>query len=244
MAKHQAEDKLIVVRHQPGFKRKLRLAFLTGALIAGALGFLLGGFQIRISHDRAIDSLSQLSGDFTLLKESEAQLSQQVANLESGRTIDNLAKKEIQNTIRSLKSTISQLKKDVTFYQNIMAPSDNARGLQVQKVEIAEGQGENRFGYKIALAQVANNKAYVNGVMAVNLIGLQDGKPKVLPLRDISEVKELGIKFRFKYFQNISGELMFPDGFIPGEVQVVVQSKGKKASRVEQAFAWKQLVSN
>lgn len=244
MAKRQAEDKLIVVKHQPGIKRKRRLVFLTGVAIVGVISFLLGSYQIKVRHDQAISRLNKLSADYAQLKESETSLRQQVTNLESGRTIDNLAKAEIQDTIKSLKSTVSQLKKDISFYQNIMAPSDNARGLQVQKVEISAGQTENRFDYKIVLAQVADNKAYVSGVVAVNLLGTRDEQQVILPLRDISDVQELGIKFRFKYFQNIAGELVLPEGFEPQEIHVVAQSKGKKSSRSEQTFEWQKLLSN
>jgi len=35
---------------------------------------------------------------------------------------------------------------------------------------------------------------------------------------------------------------VIPEGFIPEHIQVVAQSKGKKASRIEQSFAWKQLL--
>jgi hypothetical protein len=66
---------------------------------------------------------------------------------------------------------------------------------------------------------------------------------KVLALRDISEQQTaLGIKFRFKYFQDITGDLLVPEGFKPTSIQVVAQSKGKKASRLEQSFEWQKLI--
>ena len=150
---------------------------------------------------------------------------------------------QFQNTIKDYKSELSQLEKDVSFYQNIMAPSDNARGLQVQNVDIQAGSVSKRFSYKIVLAQVADNKAYVNGVVAVNFIGMRGDKKEIIPLRNLSDQQvELGIKFKFKYFQDIEGDLVIPDGFIPESIQVVAQSKGKNASRLEQSFEWKQLL--
>ncbi len=244
MANRKAQDKLIVVKHKPGIKRKRRLVFLTGVVVIGAVCFLLGDYQSRYQHNRVVTKLTELSNDYEMLQESEAKLRQQVANLESGRAIDDLAKEEIKETIRNYKSSISQLETDVSFYQNIMAPSDNAKGLQVQKVEIKAGAIKNRFAYKIVLAQVADNKAYVKGIVAVNLIGMQGDKKKIIPLRDISEQKELGIKFKFKYFQDLSGELILPEGLVPESIQVVAQSKGKKASRLEQSFEWQTLINH
>lgn len=242
MANQKAQDKLIVVKHKPGIKRKRRLMFITGLVIMGAACFWLGEYQSRYLHQQALAKLETLSIDYSALKESDAKQRQQVANLQSGRTIDDLAKQEIQETIRTYKATIAQLETDVSFYQQIMAPSNNTKGLQVQKVELKAEKAKNHFAYKFVLAQVADNKAYVKGVVAVNLIGMQGDKKKIIPLRDISEQEELGLKFKFKYFQDFSGELVIPEGIVPESIQVVAQSKGKKASRIEQSFEWEALI--
>lgn len=243
MVKRKAEDRLIVVKHKPGIKTKRRVVFALGVLVVGVLCFLLGDYQIKQDHEKVVQELAKISQEYAALKEEEITLRQRVANLESGREIDDLAKQEIQDTIRDYKSRVSQLEKDVSFYQNIMAPSDNSRGLQVQKVEIQTGATNRRFDYKIVLAQVADNKSYVKGIVAVNVIGMQGDQETVLALRDISEQqKALGIKFKFKYFQDITGDLVLPDGFVPTNIQVVAQSKGKKASRLEQNFEWQQLI--
>ena len=93
------------------------------------------------------------------------------------------------------------------------------------------------------LAQVASRRDYVEGVVAVNLVGKQDGESVVIPLRDVSSVQELGMKFRFKYFQEFVGKISLPEGFEPEQIQVVAQSKGKNASRVESNKAWSELIS-
>jgi len=60
----------------------------------------------------------------------------------------------------------------------------------------------------------------------------------------LSQVSESGrdkaeaIKFRFRYFQNIIGELQLPEGFVPREVMVVAQSSGLNAQRLEKTFDW------
>lgn len=243
MVKRKADDRMIVVKHKPGIKTKRRVIFFIGVLVVGVLSFLLGNYQIKQAHEKVVQELAKVSQELVAIKEEEVYLRQQVANLESGRDIDELAKQEIQETIRDYKARVSQLEKDVSFYQNIMAPSDNSRGLQVQKVEIDQGASDRRYEYKIVLAQVADNKSYVQGIVAVNLIGMLGEEEKVLALRDISEQQTaLGIKFRFKYFQDITGDLLVPEGFKPTSIQVVAQSKGKKASRLEQSFEWQKLI--
>ena len=178
-----------------------------------------------------------------MLQQREAQLRQQVFNLESGRTIDNVAKQEIQDTIRQYEDTIKQLKKDVSFYQSIMAPSENIKGLQVQNFELQKTADEKRFGYKAVLAQISDNKSYISGVALINVIGMKNGVKEVLALREVDDDQStLGIKFRFRYFQNITGELMLPEGFVPESIHVVAQADGKKASKLERSFIWNELV--
>lgn len=238
MARFQAHDKLIVVKHTPGASRKRRLFFVMAMLIVAVLAYSFGYSVSGAQRNQAVNSLSALSAEHAELTIKAERLEQVVANLESGRTIDELAKTQIQDTIAALRENVSSLEKDVSFYKNIMAPSDNAKGLQVQSSELREGTDDRRLAYKIVLAQVADNKSYVNGVVAVNLIGKKEGTQEVIALRDISDRKELGIKFKFRYFQNIEGELVLPEGFEPSALQVVAQSKGKKASRIEQSYEW------
>lgn len=244
MARFQANDKLILVKHVPGARRKRLVYTLTAVFISAAIAYLLGYAVAGAKLDNAISSLQRLSSEHQMLKKEEQQLRQTVANLESGRAIDEQAKQQIQDTISGLRSTVARLEKDVSFYKNIMAPSDNAKGLQVQNAEIEETSEDRRYAYKIVLAQVADNKNYVSGVVAINLIGSNGGTQEVIPLRDVSEREELGIKFRFRYFQNIEGELTLPADFIPASIQVVAQSKGKTASRIEQSFDWGTLTAN
>lgn len=244
MGKHKAHERLVLVKHEPGQRAKQRIKLVGVAAIVGIISYLSGYLQISAMHSSAVAKLERISEEYAQIRQTEASLRQQVANLTSGRTIDDLAKQEIQDTIRNLKTEVSLLKKDVTFYQNIMAPSDDARGLQVQNVSLKQNNQDNHFDYKVVLAQVADNKNYVSGIVAINIIGFAKDKQTVLPLRDISDVAELGIKFRFKYFQDITGELSLPEGFTPQSIQVVAQSKGKTASRLEQSFDWNTLVEN
>ena len=60
MANKNANDRLIVVKHKPGIKRKRRLFFITGIVVMGALSFLLGNYQIRQQHQKVLDRLDSL----------------------------------------------------------------------------------------------------------------------------------------------------------------------------------------
>ena len=90
------------------------------------------------------------------------------------------------------------------------------------------------------LTQVGNNSADVYGKIYVGVVVVLNCKPQKLALAELSLAgNEDSVKFKFRYFQNLSGILILPKGFLPEQVEVVVKSKGKKAMRLERLFDWK-----
>ncbi|HUH57211.1 MAG TPA: DUF6776 family protein, partial [Pseudomonadales bacterium] len=205
-----------------------------------------GGYYAGVFNSVAdIQSLSlqrdTLQENLADAEQTISSMSQRVSILEKGGEVDRKATEGIRQTVIELKSQIATLEEEVSFYKGIMAPGGNDKGLRVSKIDIIPEEAANRFRYSIMLTQVSDNSSYISGLAAVNIVGLQDGERVILPLRDLdSEVTELGVKFRFRYFQEFGGTLTLPSKFVPEQVQVVSQSTGSKAQRVEQTVNWPQ----
>lgn len=234
----QADEKLIVVPYQPRADAKRRLiawlAVLIGIAGGAGLGWYAAGLQIQANRQVPL-----LRDQLANAQQQTADLAQKLAILERGLAVDDTANREVQTTIIELENTIIRLKEDVAFYKNIMAPAANDRGLKIQKLNLWAGSDEQSFRYKLVLTQVADNSSYIKGLVAVNLIGKRGEEKEILPLRDVEGAKDLGLKFRFRYFQDIEGDLVLPDGFEVEQVQVVAQATGKKATKIERTFDWK-----
>lgn len=234
---------LVVVRHQPGLRLRQFLILLFFSVAAGAIGFVLGMLQADFLAKDAAQTRSVLSAQVERLRDENHQLKQQLLKLERGGSIDKQAIREAQRTIKQLQSNLSQVNSDLGFYKDIMAPGDVERSLQVQRMRIQRSSAENVFGYKLSLTQVGDNRNYIEGQAMVSVIGQRGGKKEILPLRDLSAtVEKLGITFRFRYFQDIEGELVLPEGFKADAVQVVAQAEGKKGVRIERTFEWRKLI--
>ncbi len=242
MAKRPPHDRLVLVPYEPGRKLRQRLTAWLAVLIGMAGGFLIGAAGFYLRYQDFLTEQREVEVALAESRQQEAAFRQQVINLERGRTIDQLAAQDVQRTIHQLEETVARLKEDTIFYKNILAPAEGSKGLKVQKWEV-EPLRERRYRYKLVLAQMADNKTSVEGVVAVNIIGLRGGEPEIIPLRDLANLRDLGIKFGFRYFQELTGELSVPEDFQPERVQVVVQSKGKKAAKFEQTFTWKRELS-
>ncbi|PID44558.1 MAG: hypothetical protein CSA52_01745 [Gammaproteobacteria bacterium] len=232
-------DKLILVPYVRAYRARRLLVLILFSGLSLAVGFGVAFWQFQASHVAANAENIELRGDLARVEKEASGLAKKLAALQRERDIDDQTKKNISQMIQSLESTITELRQDVAFYKNLMAPSTASKGLTVQKLSVqANGPKGRRYSYKLVLAQVATNKKYIEGVVAVNFIGYRGEQKQIFALKEISDVTDLGIKYRFRYFQNIEGELTLPDGFIPEKIQIVAQSKGKRASRVEETFLW------
>jgi len=224
---------------------------LTLALVCGT--FLAGGYWAGVQHgtDSEIARLGQVEIERDRLEASATELRkqyqaarQQQISLERGRAIDEQALNQAQQSIVALETRNAQLRSDLRFYKKIMAPASLARGLQIDRLSIDENS-EGGFDFRLVLTQVGNNKRYQSGMVAVNLLGQSGESAEVIPLRDVSpQIDDLGVKFRFRYFQDINGSLTLPDGFEPLKVQVVAQPAGKETVQAKRTFLWNKLVAN
>jgi hypothetical protein len=87
--------------------------------------------------------------------------------------------------------------------------------------------------------QDADGDTYLEGRVNVTLAGRQSGQLKRLALREVSsEQDEDAIRLRFKYFQNVEGEIVVPDGFVPEKIEISAVAEAPVAKRVDQEFEW------
>ncbi|MBZ0335792.1 hypothetical protein MARI_23480 [Marinobacter sp. JH2] len=238
-------EEYVVIRHRRGYRLRRTLILLGFTIVAAISGYMAGMAQGGFRFSSAEESKELLVHEVDNLREQYHSARQQVINLERGRAIDEQAMRDARNAIVDLETKISELNADLTFYRNIMAPTEVSKGLQVDNFTLSPARGDGRYSFKMVLTQVGNNNRYVSGLVAVNVIGTVDGEKQVIALRDLSEdIDDLGVKFKFRYFQDIEGSLSLPEEFEPLEIQVVAQAGGQKTAQAESTFDWEQVTGN
>ncbi|MGM0570744.1 DUF6776 family protein [Marinobacter sp.] len=238
------EEFVIVPRRRhPGPYRVVGVLVLCAlcGLVGYGVGWSQGGHRIA----DVVQTRPSLAKELAEVSAEYDRVRQRMVQLDRASAIDEQALKTARNTIAELEGQLASLEADLTFYRNIMAPSEASKGLQVDQLSLRQVRGEGQYGFKLVLTQVGDNKSYISGVVAVNIIGERNGEQEVIPLRDLSgDVEELGVRFRFRYFQDVEGTLTLPDDFDPYEIQVVAKAEGSKASQAERTFEWRQLTRN
>lgn len=231
--------KMIVVPYQPWRTALMRLGIVMLVLATGA-GFYLYGYSegvfvngdARSERDRLLLQVDDISRQMNVLQ-------QELINSEQAGAVDRQALDEVQGTIINLRETIAQLQEDVLYYKQIMSPENTETGLMIGQLDLESTEEQGRIRYRLELRQVGNNDNMVTGYTNVNILGNQDRQEISIPLRSLAEeLDQLDIKLQFRYFQNIQGELVLPEGFEPLGVQIMAVDEANNGKTVQKSFAW------
>jgi len=224
---------LVVHEHDP-LKRGILITLLVIVVIGlGYLSYDYGHSRADYDYDGLEDQNSVLQQKIEqLVSDIEKTRDELVAN-QSSSEIDKLAYKEVDSSLRGLQSEILELKEEVAFYRSIVAPRESARGLRIQRFNVAQaGKG---FRYKLVLTQVIKNSRITRGKVMMQVEGVRNGKSVKLNLTSLSAKGQTQLDFRFKYFQSFEGDLIMPKDFTPSRVHVKVSSN---RVTLEKTFAW------
>ena len=71
------------------------------------------------------------------------------------------------------------------------------------------------------------------------MVGTQNGKNTVYSLSEVSnEQEQIDIKLRFKFFQDIEGELTLPDNFLPEYIKIVGVEINPVRKTIDRDYPW------
>ncbi|HEX7037869.1 MAG TPA: DUF6776 family protein [Pseudomonadales bacterium] len=227
-----------VVPYRP--VRRALLLVLLALTVAGAaaLGFVFG--QRTAELDRAY--LAALEVRAAALDARVRSLTGELADVRLAQRVDAEAAQSLRDTIQELRDELGGLREEVTFYKSLMAPSSLERGLQIAELTVDRGAGAREYGWRLLLTQAAERRDWVQGGVELAVEGTRrtggSSVEEVLPLTEVAELDVYPLKFRFRYFQNLTGAITLPDGFVPQAVRVTVTPAGRGTEPVERRFEW------
>jgi len=239
IVKGSKQLKMIVVPYRPWRKTVACLGILLLVAATGG-GFYFYGYSegvfingdARQERDELIVQVDVMSSQLNILQ-------QELTNSEQANAVDRQALEEVQGTIINLRETIAQLEEDVLYYKQIMSPENTETGLMIGQLDLLQTDLQNRIRYRLELRQAGNNDNLVSGYVNVNILGTRDRQEISMPLRSLAvEEDQLDIKLQFRYFKNIQGELILPDGFLPLGVQILAVDEGNNGKTIQKSFAW------
>jgi hypothetical protein len=219
-------------------------------IAAGILAFCLAVYAVWWLYDlgklHGVAELESLRDGYAALQKKNINLlhdyrslQARVAILKRSGGIDRQAAEDVRNDLGRLEEELQAAREEVEFYRGIVSPGDVQSGLRIHRFTLQDDAVSGRYHYDLVLTQLKHNKSPVSGVVDWKITGFMLGEPGELALKGITRPAEQQLKFRFRYFQALSGQITLPDGFEAAKVILTITPAGKdKQEPVEQEFDW------
>ena len=223
------------------FRSALLLIFLI--VICVYSGYRIGNFY----HGYQIKTLAQQKIRLDNLYEKHVEQNSRINTLEVELEVERMANNRSQILLKNMEKQHYQVKKELAFYEKIMAPEKTADGLVIDRVSVYPTGSPHHFRFQVVLVQQLLRKRFVKGYVALTLAGSLDNKPSQLKLSTLSTLTQKDLSFSFQYFQIIEGEFTLPENFLPEKIDlstILTKNKWQKFQRLDETFMWSDLLTN
>ncbi|MBO9489646.1 hypothetical protein J7384_04640 [Endozoicomonas sp. G2_1] len=225
----------VVVERLGSFRSALLL--LAIMLICLFCGYRVGNFY----HSYQAQTITVQEQRLTKLYQEQQQQVSRINTLEVELEVERLASERSMALLKETEAEHFEIKKELAFYQKVMAPEKQVGGLVVDSAKVFSTASDNHYRFQVALVQQQVQKRYAKGYIQLSIKGSLANKPKLYALGDLSELTQKELSFSFKYFQIVEGEFVLPQGFEPESIAIeVVLPKGKwqKYQKYDRGYQW------
>ena len=218
----------VIRRHDPAHTRRMRL--LIAAIWLGSLLIVAALAVTLVSRTPSAARVAELEAAHREVDDLKGR----IAMLERSEQVAKAAVVELQQTLRDREEELDGLRADLAFYGRLVGGSKR-EGLAVHALHVEPVKDSLAWNFSATLTQNFKRGDEIRGKLSLSVDGVAAGKLQTLDWTTLHGQQGAGIEYGFKYFQQVSGTIMFPAGFVPN--RVVVRAEGDGA-RIEQEFAW------
>lgn len=213
------------------------LILLTLLAVAGYAGFRLGG-QIEVwQQNKMVELESRLVKLYDELDSKIRQINYLSVELE----VEKNAGEQVKQELLSLREEAFALRRELNFYQKVVAPELIAEGISVEQLSVAATNIKNRYKFRFVLVQTDAKKRHAKGYIRLKLKG-SNGQRKVdMDLAKLAGMSKDELKFSFNYLQYFEGEFALVPGIIVEELEVKVirpKTKWQPYKATTQTLPW------
>lgn len=207
-------------------------------IVLPATTYLATNYYLGIETRKLSAQLEQQNLLLVDLRRQVGDVEQKAANAEMASEIDRNSMEQLRQEILQSEEQIQMLGQQISFYQSLMDPSPQQRGVYLESLDIKPATSQGEYQYNIIVAQRSSNHQRVSGYVNLQLIGAgEDEVSQIISLAELTEDQDT-LPLGFKFFQQLDGNIRLPEGFIPARVRVVVQINGDNVPSVDETYEW------
>lgn len=227
--------RFIIVPEQRVPSRPRRWAL--GLVWLASLGVAFGG-TVQLAAPALPHVAAGLDGtarELRQVREQNRQLRQREAVLARSDQISRVANHEMQGALADRDDQIAALRADVALYERLMGSTAPRKGLAVHSARFSREPGGS-WRYRIVLTQTRDRNAVSLGELKFAVEGVQGGRLARVNWDRLHQADAApGQAYSFRYFQQVRGSVMLPEGFTPQRVRVSLRGDG---TSLEQTLPW------
>ncbi|MDH5472707.1 MAG: kinetochore protein SPC24 [Gammaproteobacteria bacterium] len=200
-----------------------------------------GGFYLSETESQ----IELLEAEIAELQKQNELLNREKTKLARDHSIEKDASSQVTKTLSDKQTQLLEMKEELTFYRNIVAPSNSKRTIVIKKIDF-KSAADGLYTYKVTLNHEGGKLGAISrGMVEFSVEGeFADGKIERLDWSKVSTTQTTKQqRFGFKFFQDFEGSIRFPEGFKPISIYVRVLPSSSQIPKVDEVFAWETLIS-
>lgn len=184
------------------------------------------------------------TGQLKRALDQNTALQQRVAVLERAQQVASAANADLQRQIGERQEELAGLRTDLAFYSSLTRADAKREGLSVQALRLTAAHDNPRlFNFAVTLTQNLKPGQVASGQVRLSVSGMRADKLATVDWTDLAANADAkGMGFAFKYFQQIKGTLLLPEGFVPNGIRVEADA-GSEFGRSSRDFAWAEVLA-
>lgn len=230
---------LQVVPHRPDRERRLLVACVVTVVIAALTGYFGGRETGAEQREAALDRVEQLESQQLALVAERDRLREELGDARLAREMASESSGLVRDTINGQAERIASLEDEIRFYRSLMARDEETEEvLRIADLELLRRLDGPGVRFRLLLVRPADPGEEVQGHVELRVVGEQAGETHVLTGAALGATSAQPIPFRFRYFQNVAGEIELPEGFVPAGIEVVARAEGRDGFQLQRTFSW------
>jgi hypothetical protein len=232
----------VVRAHDPRRTRRIALGIATAWLACIGLTWWIATVRAAPGYDRLHGELESIRAELASTQKDLEGTRERESLATRSDQVSRTANQSLQDSLREREEEIAALRADLAFYQRLVGGKAPRQGLTVHQLALKPIGESAGFAFRLTLTQNMKKAATSSGQLELAVDGVRGAKLEALGWKDLRQSSAAEpIKFQFKYFQQLDGSLMLPEGFQPNRVTVTAKSEG--GDEVRQAFAWRDAIA-
>lgn len=217
--------------------RRLVWLFIGIAIAFPAVGYLVG--NIRLIYVEQETRLFAQQRDSLHQRMAQQEYRSNILQVELD--VERAATQALQHQLRLTQEESATIRRELTFYQRVMAPELNADGITIDSMAVNALPGDSSYYFRLILLQQERIEQLAQGSLRLTLRGLRDGERQEYSLLALAGIDEGSTQFVMSYFSLTEGSFTLPDNFVPETLHVHVCSR--QGRQTERTYQWQQLLT-